>query len=211
LKEISEQKDNWLKVKSGFIFATIILMIAGICLFIYYYNANLDIEDNNLVIIEDLVISVKPEQKEVTGQNHREWIDFNCKNYQKRFSINNFDYKCANKREIFSDINVGDTITIKMIKSEFLDIYDETFTSKTNKIHSLIFKDKEYIDLECRNYEDKVDKLIAAYICSMLSILTLIVSFLKEKPKIFGFPFNPTYIIAAIGLILIVVFKRYFF
>lgn len=205
---MSDKEIDWSKKRLGFFVATVALFLLGIYFYFNVQRSDSDINPVDLTQIDSLIISEKPTFQETRGKNARQWIEFKCVGYPKRFEIESFDYACVNDNEMLSELKTGDVISVKLLNSDIQDIKTETFSSKSNDIHSLVYKKKEYISLDCRNKAAKNDNKFAYYMCFIMVPFTLVVSLFKNKPKIFGATFDPTLVICVIAILVMLILKN---
>lgn len=200
-----ENENDWSKKRYGFLFVTALLFLYGT----YVWFSVSDIGPADLQIIDSLVINEKPALKESRGKSSRKWIEFKSEGFWKYFEIGHFDYECANNEKILNELQVGDTISVKLLKSELNEINEETFSSKSNTIHSLVFKNFEYLDLACRNEKARDDNKFACYLCFIIAPLTLFMGLFKSEPKLFGVYFEPALAIGIIGILVLLILKYF--
>ncbi|WP_281636046.1 hypothetical protein [Flavobacterium marginilacus] len=173
--------DDWDKKRKGYLSVAIICFIIGAYLFIRVHSGSYVIKSSDLKTIENLIASNKPKFKEITGKHGRKWIEFKCIENKSTFKIADFDYRCVNDYEVINEINVGDTISIQILKDDIKKIDTET----TCEIHSLVKNKKEYIDIECRNNKENKDSENVYIILFSVTIMTGGVYCFTKKPKFF--------------------------
>jgi hypothetical protein len=205
---MSDKEIDWSKKRLGFVLATIVLFLLGTYFYFNVQRSDSNINPEDLVQIDSLIISEKPTFQETRGKNARQWIEFKCIGYPKRFEIGSFDYACVNDNEILSELKVGDIISVKLLNSDIQDIRTETFSSKSNDIHSLVHKNKEFLSIDCRNKAAKNDNKFAYYMCFIMVPFTLVVSLFKNKPKIFGTSIDPTLVICLIAILVMLILRN---
>jgi hypothetical protein len=178
---MEENSDDWQKQRKGYLMVAVICFFIGLYLFLRVNSQSYDIENINLEKIENIIIAEKPIFKETKGKNGRKWLEFKCVNNKSNFEITSFDYSCSNDDEILNEVNIGDTISIKILKSEI-----EDFNTENNcEIHSLIKKEKEYLNIECRNKAENNDSENTYIILFAITFMTGLVFSFSEKPKFF--------------------------
>ena len=178
---MEDDSNDWQKQRKGYIKVAIICFIIGLYLFIRVHSQSYDIEDSNLQKIENLIIEEKPVFKEITGKHGRKWFEFKCEDNKSIFKIIGFDYRCTYDDEIIKEINIGDTISIKVLENEIEDFN----TGNICEIHSLIKNKKEYLNVECRNKAENNDSKFVYIILFTVTFMTIAVYLFKEKPKFF--------------------------
>ena len=199
---------NWSKKRIQYIIASVILFLVGIILYMNVNQSTSDINPHKVKKITNLIIAKKPFIQERKGLGAAKWIEFECKGYSKKFEISNFEYLCSDKGNILS-LDINDTISVYLLKNDVNKINKETSFSKANTVHSLFYKKKKLIDIQCRNKLKKRDNYLAYLLCFILFPLTLSVGFFKESPHFFGRPFNPTFFLVLIGLISIFLLNKF--
>ena len=122
---MEDDSNDWQKQREGYKKVAMICFIIGLYLFIRVHSESYNIEDSHLQEIENIIIEEKPIFKEITGKNGRRWFEFKCQNNKSTFEITGFDYRCTYDNEIIKEVNVGDTISIKMLKNEIEDFNTE--------------------------------------------------------------------------------------
>jgi hypothetical protein len=205
---MSDKEIDWSKKRLGFFLATVAIFLLGIYFYFNVQRSDSDINPADLTQIDSLIISEKPTFKETRGKNASHWIEFKCVGYPKRFEIGRLDYACVNDNEILSELKIGDIISVKLVNTDIQNIRTETFTSKSNDIHSLVCKNKEYVSIDCRNKGAKNDNKFVYYMCFIMVPFTLVFSLFKNKPKIFGASFDPTLVICVIAILVMLILRN---
>jgi hypothetical protein len=173
--------DDWEEKRKGYLTVAVICFIVGTFPFMKVKSDSYAIKPAELKVIENLITANKPKFQETKGKHSRQWIEFKCVNNKSTFKIADFDYKCVNDDEILNEINVGDTISINILKNELED-FD---TDASCEIHSLVKNKKEYLDINCRNdTENKEAKGIYTILFAITTMTAFVYSF-TQKPKIF--------------------------
>ena len=172
---------DWEEKQKGYLVVSVLCLIFGTYFFIKVISGSYNIEQSDLEVYENLIISNAPKFKERKGKRSKKWIEFNCINNQSNFEITGDDYSCVNKEELLNEIKTGDTISVAILKYDL----DDFNTQNSCEIHSLVKNDKDYLDLRCRNEEDTGGGKRTFLILFSISILTAIVYALPKKPKLF--------------------------
>ncbi|MFH6993510.1 hypothetical protein [Flavobacterium sp. FlaQc-48] len=172
---------DWEEKQKGYLVVSVLCLIFGTYFFIKVISGSYAIEQSDLEVYENLIISNAPKFKERKGKRSRKWIEFNCINNQSAFEIAGYDYSCVNDEEVINEIKTGDTISVAILKDDLNDFN----TQNSCEIHSLVKNDKEYLDLRCRNEVDTGGGKRIFLILFSISILTAIVYSLPKKPKLF--------------------------
>jgi hypothetical protein len=172
---------DWKKKRENYFVVSIICFVVGIYLFVKVKTESYIIKSSELKLIENLIISEKPKFEEIKGKGSRKWIEFKCVNNNTTFEIASYDYNCVNDDEIINEIDIGDTISIEILKNEL-----ENFDTDTScEIHSLKKNKKEYLNIECRNLtENKYIEKLYKILFAIFTMTSIVFSFSK-KPKIF--------------------------
>jgi hypothetical protein len=178
---MSEEIENWENKRKGYLSVAIICFIIGAYLFLMVNSDSYMIKSSDLKSIENLIVTDKPKFEEITGKHGRKWLEFKCAKNKSTFEIADFDYRCVNDNEVINEINVGDTISIQILKDDIENFDVET----TCEIHSLIKNKKEYLKIECRNKAENRDSEIVYLILFAVTLMTGIVYSFSKKPKIF--------------------------
>lgn len=178
---MKENLNDWSEIRKGYLLVAIICFCIGTYLFARVYNNSYEIKPIHLIKFKNLVISEKPTFFETSGKRGRKWIEFRCHKVNTTFEIASFDYWCVNDDEILNEINVGDSILIKILKEDIENFNENT----TCEIHSLIKNKKEYLDIECRNQADNRDSEKFYIILFVTMIMTAFVYSFTKKPKFF--------------------------
>lgn len=178
---MDENQEDWDKKRKKYLFVAVICFLIGSYCFINLVIGSYEITPSELETIDNLIVEKKPEFKETGGKNKRRWFEFKCIDNKTTFKIADFDYYCVDKEEIVNQIKNKDTISIKILKKDLKLIGSET----SCEIHSLVDKDKEYLDINCRNRKDQKDGEMRYLLCSALAVMTASVFLFKKKPNIF--------------------------
>ncbi|MFM9987172.1 hypothetical protein [Flavobacterium sp.] len=178
---MSEEIENWENKRKGYLSVAIICFIIGAYLFLMVNSDSYIIKSSDLKSIENLIVTDKPKFEEITGKHGRKWVEFKCAKNKSTFEIADFDYRCVNDDEVINEINVGDAISIQILKDDIENFDVET----TCEIHSLIKNKKEYLKIECRNKAKNRDSEIVYLILFAVTLMTGIVYSFSKKPKIF--------------------------
>ena len=199
---------TWQQKRYLCFFTSLFIAVIGFFLYFNVQNSDSNINPSDLTTIDSLVISEKPIYQEIKGKTPSKWIQFKCKGYSKRFDIESFDYKCVNDNEILNELNVGDTVKIKILTKDLADINQETFLQKSNPVHELVCKDKIYLDLSCRNKSAKDNNKLVYLVCFIIAPIILTFALFKRQPKIFGKTLNIEIFISVIILLLIYIISK---
>lgn len=198
---MAENLEDWQEKRNKYLAVTIICFLIGTYFFVNVISENYIIKPSDLTVYEKLITAEAPQFKISSGKNRKRWIEFKCIDNRSIFKIASYDYKCANRSEILTEIKAGDTISIQLLNSEVEDFDAET----SCEIHSLIKNDKEYLNIECRNRKDNKDAEKGFMMLFAISIMTGIVYLFSQKPKFFDHvdPRVPIWIVIILLFILL--------
>ncbi|MBL7901493.1 MAG: hypothetical protein JNK73_05810 [Bacteroidia bacterium] len=202
---MSDKIINWQKRRFWHLVGGIVLFLTGTYFYFNVQRSDSDILSKDLEIVDSLVLSDKPIIKQNGGRAKMNYFEFKCVGFNKSFDIDIYHYSCSDINSIMA-LKTGDTISIKLIKSDILSIDFETFNSQSNQVHSLVYKSQDYLDLNCRNKKVKDDNKFGYYICFIMAPLTLFFSLFKNKPTFIG-SIEPVLILCAIGLLVMLILK----
>lgn len=194
---MSDKEINWQKRRFWYLVAAIILFLAGVKFYYDVQRAEDIVTVDNLETIDSLVISEKPEGHRSGRGSTPTYIEFKCAGFTKDFRVDIYHYPCSNQKAIY-DLRPGDTVSIKLLKSDIPGIDFETFNSTSNDVHALVYKSQNYLDLDCRNKEAKNDNKFGYLICFIMAPLMLSFSLFKTRPKFIG-SIEPVIILLVIG------------
>ena len=200
---MKKQPENWQEERKGALFIALICLVVGAFLFIRVQIGSNLIEPKDLKSYDNLVIETKPEFHETTGKHSRSWLQFNCVNNRTLFKIESFDYRCADKEEILSEINVNDLVSIKICNDDIDDFNVDTDCS----IHSLIKNNKEYLDIDCRNTESNDDSAFGYITLFAVALLNGAFYSPVVKPKFYN-DVDPKFIVWVLVIIVFIVLIR---
>jgi hypothetical protein len=178
---MDDNLNDWEKKRKDYLVVGINCFFIGTYFFMKVKSDSYIIKPFELIVYENLVTIDKPIFKETKGKHGRKWIEFKCADNKTTFEIASFDYSCVNDDEVINGINKGDTISVKILKNDI-----ENFDTETScEIHSLVKKNKDYLDIQCRNEVDTKDGEKGYLILYAITIMTSVVYSFTKKPKIF--------------------------
>ncbi|KUJ60994.1 hypothetical protein AR687_14805 [Flavobacteriaceae bacterium CRH] len=198
---MADSQEDWDKKRGGYLLVAIISFLVGAYFLVNLQTGSYEIQPSDLEIIEDLIVVKKPELKIIKGKHGRSWIEFKCDN-NTTFEIATYHYRCVNKQEVLTEINTNDTISVMILRKDLEHIDSET----SCEIHSLVDKNKEYLDINCRNNKEQKDGETGYLLSSAITIMTISVFLFKKKPKFFD-DVDPRIPIWIIVIILFVVLR----
>ena len=163
------------------------------------------ISESDLVRLKDLILS-KNSSIQPGGKGRFRSIDFTFTNTGYRFRITEEEYQCVSDKEILSNFKEGDTISIKLKKSDQSNFFSVNWFNKSSTIYGLSKKGIEYLTLRCRNQVNSKWIKAATIASTVAVILAFIFAMIVLKPKTkrdaFGqFPINPFIVVAIAWLI----------
>lgn len=189
---------------------SVLLLIFGFYLKTTLDNSSFKILEDDLATIDGLVLAANPTYIERHGKGTHEHIEFQIRDYSKIFQITRFDYDCSvSDSLILNDIKTNDTISIKILKETFTDLKNNNISYTHIDIHSLVFRDQEYLDLDCRNEKQKNDGRFGMYACFILSPVLLLTGFIKNQPKFGKTKIDLSLVLIIILLLLIFILPKF--
>jgi lipopolysaccharide export LptBFGC system permease protein LptF len=153
---------------------------------LFFVFKSYEISEKELKNIE-VTVSESPEFiKERKSRNswsssEQYYISIKTVEYEKEFRIQNTTYESTKKNWI-KGIKSNDRISLKVLKTEFKELKEETYWNNYNKVYGLIKDGKSYINLELRS-ELKSKDMRWLFPISLIGLIMLIFSFIK-KPKL---------------------------
>jgi hypothetical protein len=148
---------------------------------LFFIFKSYDITKNELKNI-DVTVSQKPEFiRDKVKTTTYEYYIIRTLDFKKDFRINGLTYDSTNP-DLLKDIKSNDKVTLKILKSDFKELNDETYWNNYNNIYDLIKNEKSYINLELRS-ELKSKDMRWLFPISLIGLIMLIYSFIK-KPKL---------------------------
>ncbi|NNT72355.1 hypothetical protein HKT18_09030 [Flavobacterium sp. IMCC34852] len=199
---MEEKIYDWEDKRKNYLLVAIICSVIGLYFFLGVITGSYIFKNSELITIEELVISESPKFMETKGKNGRKWIEFKCLNTKANFKIENFDYKCVDDDEIIDNIKIADTVAITISKKKLSNIKEDS----SCEIHGLVKKNKQYLNLECRNKADNNDGTMGFIMAFTLTIMTGLVASFSNKPKIFD-KFDPEVLIWIVMIILFILLR----
>jgi hypothetical protein len=126
--------------------------------------------------------------------------------YNREFKITSMTYKATDHEALKSNIKSGDSIELKVMKSELNKLNENTFWNDYNDVYGLSKNGKNYIDIDLRTELENSDSKWA-YFFVAIGLVMLPYAFMKSKPLI---SINRAItIIFALGLILLLIESRF--
>ena len=167
---------------------------------------NQQITSGDLFSINNLILSENAEKDPGGGKSSSPSLKFRFTTTERGFLFSSEEYSCLNDNDILENFIKGDTVSIKLKKSDKAKFSDVNWFNKFTKLYGLSKNGKEYLSLECRN---KVSNnwTHAGTMASIASaILSLIFALFILRPKtkyqaLGQFPVDPIFLVIATWLI----------
>lgn len=198
---------KWESKKKFYLVGSLLVLIFSFYLILRLEKSVFNIQEKDLTTISELEIYEKLVFVKRNGKGTSPHIEIKFKNYSKIFAIDGCDYDCSlSDSTIINENKIGDKVSIKILN----DTYKELKANEIYpfiRIHSLINKKKEYLDLECRNKEQKNDDKLGIIICIIMSPILFIIGLLKKEPKIWKI--ETSIWLALLLLILVFTIRRF--
>ena len=185
---------------------TFVISIITIPIFIYFDNRQ--ISEDELETIQNLTLS---QDSYYTG-GRRSSIKINLTNTERTLVINLEELVCVQYKDIIDNFKKGDTVSIKIFRSNKRDFYNPSFISRFQKIYGLNKSGKEFIQLSCRNSVSIKKTKAATYASISSCILSLFFGIFIFKPKtrqqaIGQIKIDPILIICICWLLVLAIFR----
>jgi hypothetical protein len=167
-----------------------------------YYNLQRngsDINKGDLQMLDSLVISQKPYL--TAGRNKS--IRFKCKGYNKEFILSDEDRYCAEQFDILQLLNTGDTISLCLLSDDLPSLHDQGFFAGKNSVHSLVYKNKELIDMSCRNAKARAGLRETMAVCIVMTVMCFFIAFFGAKLSGWGWSIDPLYLLCFLAILTI--------
>ncbi|MGC4101604.1 hypothetical protein [Ferruginibacter sp.] len=105
--------------------------------------------------VKKLVLAEKITHLESGGKSSYWYYNFQFRGYTKAFHFDSYDYKYADTLPAFKNYEIGDSITIEILKNDIEDLNTKSFFSKYNRIVSTWVNGKSII-----NYDKRYQRII---------------------------------------------------
>jgi|TARA_B110000116_G_C16537367_1_gene447075 lipopolysaccharide export LptBFGC system permease protein LptF len=153
---------------------------------LFFVFKSYEISEKELKNIEVTVSEIpefikKRKSRNSWASDEQYYINIKTVEYEKNFRIQNTTYN-ATQTNWVKGIKPNDRITLKVLKTEFKELKEETYWNNYNDIYDLIKDDKSYINLELRS-ELKSQDMRWLLPISLMGLIMLIFSFIK-KPEL---------------------------
>ena len=195
---------SWSEKKQGYILLGILSFIfSTYCVLFRTTN----ITNDNLVKINNLVVRQKPVIQKYIGRNStKEWISIYFNDINKEFQIVEEEYSCCRKNEILNIIQVGDTLSIKMLKNEIDNINNSQLVDNFNRVYGIEKDDTDLCNLTCSNKKATKNNTFIYSVGYFVAFLLIFTHFLKKQPIVFGINVDIGFLIAIISITFIMVY-----
>ena len=163
----------------------VVITISLIMILSFLYLALRDnsLPNNELVSINVTLKSLpKYDEYKIKSTTYRDII-LTTKEYNREFKITSMTYEATNHEEFKTNINSGDNIELKILKSEVSELNEHSFWNDYNEVYGLTKDGINYIDIELRT-ELKDSDSKWSYFLVAIGLVMLPYGFLKRKPLI---------------------------
>ena len=185
----------------------IIISISLVIIFSFLYVALRDnsLPNNELASINVILkSSPKYDEYKIKSTTYRDII-LSTKEYNREFKITDMTYKATDHEAFKSNIKSGDSIELKVLKSEVSELNEKSFWNDYNDVYGLTKNGRNFIDVELRTELKDSDSKWSYFFIAM-GLIMLPYGFMKRKPLISMDKAITT--ICVLGLILILIVNR---
>ncbi|GEC73618.1 hypothetical protein SAMN05443543_10815 [Flavobacterium flevense] len=185
----------------------IIISISLVIIFSFLYVALRDnsLPNNELASINVILkSSPKYDEYKIKSTTYRDII-LSTKEYNREFKITDMTYKATDHEAFKSNIKSGDSIELKVLKSEVSELNEKSFWNDYNDVYGLTKNGRNFIDIELRTELKDSDSKWSYFFITM-GLIMLPYGFMKRKPLISMDKAITT--ICVLGLILILIVNR---
>lgn len=181
-----------------------VISLITIPIFIFVVNTQLTNED--LISIENLILSEDAESGRSGGKSSSSFIRFRFTGSEREFKILAHEYKCVNKKDILADFKKGDTVTIRIKKNNRAGFYESNWFDKYSGIYGLMKNGKNYLSLDCRNKISNKSANAGIKASISAAVLSLGFALFVFKPKtkyqaLGQFPIDPILVVLIVWLV----------
>lgn len=182
------------------------ISLAFIFSFLYLALRDNSLPDNELSSINvTLKNPPKYDEYRIKSTTYRDII-LTVNEYNREFKITSMTYKATDHEALKSNIKSGDSIKLKVMKSELNKLNENTFWNDYNEVYGLSKNGENYIDLDLKTELENSDSKWS-YLFVVIGLVMLPYAFMKRKPLI---SINKAItMILALGLILILIESRF--
>lgn len=174
---------------------------------IFFFVGNKQLEKEDLIFIENLILSEDAGSGWSGGKSSSSFIRFKFTNSKRGFKISDHEYKCVNKKDILADFKKGDTVAISIKRSDKAVFYESNWFYKYSMIYGLVKKGKNYLSLDCRNKVSNKSANAGIKASISAAILSLLFALFVFKPKtkyqaLGQFPIDPILVVIIVWLVI---------
>jgi hypothetical protein len=144
---------------------------------------NDQLTENDLVTIDNLILSKNAEKDPGGGKYSRPSLQFRFTATERGFLFSGEEYSCVNDNDILKNFKMGDTVSIKLKKSDKDKFSNANWFIKFTKIYGLSKDGKEYLSLACRNKVSNRWSHAATMASITSAVLSLIFAVFILRPK----------------------------
>jgi hypothetical protein len=165
-----------------------------------------NLSENDLATISKVILS-EDSKFNPGGKSSPRSIDLHFVGTERVFKLVHEEYQCINDSILLRKFKKGDTVSIRVLKSDEGDYYTKNFLSGNTRIYGLLKAGQEFVDLSCSN-KVAVQKnnagIIASSVTALLSLLFATRIFRpKTKYEALGsLPFDPIFIVLVCWVVL---------
>lgn len=143
------------------------MVLLGLSIPFFWLARKQNIYDKDLCTVHDLILIDNPEFK----LSRSNYIELTFSGIETNFEISGYELRCVNPLQIIHDFNKGDTVAIRIGRSDLYSLHNKKSPWKRYKVFGLTKEGKQYISLECRN-EVPIREAKSAISASVFSLLT---------------------------------------
>ena len=182
------------------------LAISIITIPVLIFFDNRQIAEKDLATINNLILAEDSYYDPGGGKGGVPSIKFNFTTTERDFKIVSNEYQCVNNNIILENFKKGDTISIKIDKTDNGKFFKKDWFIKFTMLYGLSKNGREYIPLNCRNQVSakRTNTGVIGSIVSAILSLFLAVFILKPKTKhqaLGQLPVDPIFIVICAWLI----------
>jgi hypothetical protein len=198
---------SWTKKKRNYLLSSALLLVCALWFLVSHIKNIRQIKPSELTKVDGLVLRIDPKYEGIRGYRA---LEFEFVGYDKLFAISSFDYDCIESKDILNNIHANDSVSIWVKSSDLHRLNVDSWAFPKNQFHLIEHRDKVYGDLNCRNKQWEGDSILGIFLCLFVSLCLFLVSRLKDPPVLFGLKIEFEYVIAALVLILLLFFIKFF-
>jgi hypothetical protein len=181
-KEVSKLKAYKPITKSDKIIL-VSISLAIIFTFLYVALRDNSLPSNELASINVILkSSPKYDEYKIKSTTYRDII-LSTKEYNREFKITDMTYEATDHEAFKSNIKSGDSIELKVLKSEVSELNENSFWNDYNDVYGLTKNGRNFIDVELRTELKDSDSKWSYFFIS-IGLIMLPYGFIKRKPLI---------------------------